>query len=65
MADVNPIELQSFLASVGYPIHRDGLVEHARDAGADPDAVDALERLPAREYSSPADVSSEIGEASS
>ena len=62
MSDMSPIELQSYLGGIEYPVRKATLLEHARSQGAEADAISLLERIPEREYSSPADVTSEAGE---
>lgn len=59
---VNPIQLQKYLKDVNYPCSRETLLDAARDHGAGDDIVSTIEQLPDREFSSPTDVSSAIGE---
>ena len=58
---VNPVQLQKHLSGVDYPIGKQQLVEHARDNGADDEALATLQRLPDREYDGPNAVSAEVG----
>lgn len=60
MANPNPIEIQKYLSGVDYPANRDALVRHAREQGADKSLLDALEKIPDREYEGPAGISKEI-----
>jgi Protein of unknown function (DUF2795) len=57
MADVSPIDLQKALSGIDYPVDRQALVERARERGAPPAVLEALEALPDREYDAPNDVS--------
>lgn len=61
MASINPIQLQKFLKGMDYPAAKEELVEHARDQGADENALSVLERLPDEPYETPADVSKAVG----
>ncbi|MFD8549320.1 DUF2795 domain-containing protein [Streptomyces sp. NPDC059649] len=58
---VNPIEMQKCLGGVDYPASKDDIVSEASRHGAGKDIMDALKKLPAKEYPSPAEVSKEIG----
>jgi hypothetical protein len=58
---VNPIQLQKFLGGVDYPAQKDDLVRHAEQHGADKEAVDALRRIPDRQYDGPNAVSAAVG----
>jgi hypothetical protein len=62
MAKVNPIQLQKHLKGVDYPASKKELLKHAKEQGADKDALSALEELPDEQYESPAAVSKAIGE---
>lgn len=62
MAKVNPIQLQKHLKGVDYPASKEDLIKHAKQQGADEDAVAALEQIPEKEYETPADVSKAIGD---
>ena len=62
MAKVNPIQLQKHLKGVDYPASKKELPKHAKEQGADKDALSALEELPDEQYESPAAVSKAIGE---
>jgi hypothetical protein len=59
---VNPIQLQKHLSGLDYPASKQDLVRHARQRGADEDALDALESLPRDRFNSPNDVSEAIGD---
>ena len=62
MAKVNPIQLQKHLKGVDYPASKEDLIEHAKQQGADENALSALQQLPDEQYETPADVSKAIGE---
>jgi len=62
MAKVNPIQLQKHLKGVDYPASKEDLLEHAKQQGADENALSALEQLPDEQYQTPAEVSKAIGE---
>ncbi|KLK87663.1 hypothetical protein SZ63_10045 [Methanoculleus sediminis] len=53
--------IQEYLREAPYPATRQGLVDHAREAGASGDIVRALERLPERRYANPDAVIETIG----
>jgi trehalose-6-phosphatase len=59
---VNPIQLQKHLSGLDYPATKKDLVRHARQRGADQDAVQTLESLPRDQFNSPNDVSEAIGD---
>jgi hypothetical protein len=59
--DVNPIDVQRHLRGVDYPASRDALVDKARANGASDDVVEALSRLPARDYDGPDTVMQGLG----
>lgn len=61
MAKVNPIQLQKHLKGMDYPASKQELIEHAKNQGADEDALSALEELPEQEYEAPTDVNKAIG----
>lgn len=62
MAKVNPIQLQKHLKGVKYPAKKQDLINHAKQQGADEDALSTLEQLPDEEYETPAAVSKAVGE---
>jgi hypothetical protein len=57
----NPVEVQKFLEGVGYPTRKRSLVNEAKKQGARKEVHSTLERLPDREFDSPAAVSEAIG----
>ena len=62
MAKVNPIQLQKHLKGVDYPASKEDLIKHAKQNGADEDALSALEQIPDEDYEAPTDVSKAIGD---
>ncbi|MBV8886805.1 MAG: DUF2795 domain-containing protein [Chroococcidiopsidaceae cyanobacterium CP_BM_RX_35] len=62
MAKVNPIQIQKHLKGLDYPASKQDLVKHAKQQGADKDALSSLEQLPDEEYETPAEVSKALGE---
>jgi sporulation protein YlmC with PRC-barrel domain len=57
----NPFEVQKFLEAVGYPASKRALVREAKEQGADARVRSTLERLPDKEFDTPAAVSEAIG----
>jgi Protein of unknown function (DUF2795) len=62
MAKANPIQLQKHLKGIQYPASKDELVAHAKEHGADENALSVFEQLPEQDYDTPTDVSKAIGE---
>lgn len=60
MSDFNPIEVQRYLGGIDYPASKQTIIETAEDSGAGDDVLEALERLPERDYDDPTEVSSEL-----
>lgn len=58
----NPVQMQKFLDGLDYPVKRADLIERARANGADENMLEALLRIPDREYDSPVSVSKEVGD---
>jgi len=58
----NPIQVQKYLKGVDYPVDKQGLLEKAREEGADENVMNLLNQLPDKSYNSPKDVSRAIGE---
>jgi hypothetical protein len=56
----NPIELQKHLSGIDYPATKDTLVSTARDQGAGHDLLDALKKIPDRQYDGPNAVSQAV-----
>lgn len=58
----NPVQVQKFLGGLDYPVSKQDILDRARDNGADENVMDALERIPDREYDGPTAVSREVGQ---
>jgi trehalose-6-phosphatase len=54
---VNPIQLQKHLLGLDYPASKQEVVQHARQRGADQDALSTLESLPRDRFDTPSEVS--------
>lgn len=61
MAKVNPIQVQKFLKGINYPATKQAVLDHAKQQGADDPVCLTLERLPDKDFETPADVSQAIG----
>jgi hypothetical protein len=59
---VNPIQMQKYLKGVDYPARKEDLLATAEEQGADEEVRATLDRLPDREYETPADVSKALGD---
>ena len=57
----NPIEVQSYLDGIDYPVRREDLVRHAEERGAPEDVLTALRRVRDEKFDDPTDVSEAIG----
>jgi len=58
----SPVAVQKALAGVDYPTTREHLAETARAHHADSEIVDLIDRLPDKNYDSPAAVSKAIAQ---
>jgi hypothetical protein len=58
----NPVQLQKYLSGVDYPARPGDLMNRAREQGADQGVLDALRRIPDRQYDGPNAVSKAVGE---
>lgn len=56
----NAIHVQKFLGGLDYPVDKQALLNQAKKKGADKETLDALQKLPDREYDSPVAVSREV-----
>lgn len=59
---LTPFRIQKFLGGLRYPAAKPQVLEHARRRGADSPVLDALDCLPEREFTSPVDLSRQVGE---
>lgn len=57
----SPANVQKYLQGVSYPANKQDLIERARDNGAPPEILDAIENFPADEYGGPQDVMKSYG----
>jgi hypothetical protein len=60
MATISPIDVQKALKGMDYPATKDQIVRHAEENGADKEVLDALRKIPDREYEGPSGVSAEV-----
>ena len=58
----SPVAVQKALAGVSYPTTREQLAETARSHHADQEIIELIDRLPDKNYDSPAAVSKAIGQ---
>jgi hypothetical protein len=56
----SPIEVQKSLKEINYPVHKKGLIQHAKKHGASDKVLAVLESLPEKEYVNATDVSKEF-----
>ena len=61
MVQVNPIQVQKYLAGLDYPVKKEDLLQRAQEQGADESVRSTLDKLPEKTYNSPNDVSEAIG----
>jgi hypothetical protein len=61
---VNPIQIQRSLRGVDYPARKEDLVRHAERHGGDDQALEALRRIPDRQYDGPNAVSAAVADVS-
>jgi hypothetical protein len=57
---VSPIDVQKALSGMDYPASKDDIVRRAEQQGADKEVVEALKKIPDREYEGPSGVSSAV-----
>jgi hypothetical protein len=57
----SPIEIQTYLRGVDYPVQKHDLLATARTEGADTAVLQTLSQLPDTRYSSPIEVSRALG----
>ena len=60
---ISPIEIEKFLKGMNYPANKGDIIAKARENDASEEVISALEKMPDREYESPADVNRALGEA--
>lgn len=57
----SPATVERYLQGVDFPCDKQGLVQQAKSNDAPQDVINEIEQLSDKEYSSPIDVSKEIG----
>jgi hypothetical protein len=57
---VSPIDIQKALSGMDYPADKEQIIQHAQQHGADDDVLDALRKIPDRQYEGPSGVSSAV-----
>jgi hypothetical protein len=57
---VSPIDIQKALSGMDYPASKDQIVQHAQKQGGDEEVIEALKKIPDREYEGPSGVSSAV-----
>ena len=57
---VSPIDIQKALSGMDYPATKDQIVQHAQQQGGDKEVIEALKKIPDREYEGPSGVSSAV-----
>jgi hypothetical protein len=57
---VSPIDIQKALSGMDYPATKDQIVQHAQQQGGDEEVIEALKKIPDREYEGPSGVSSAV-----
>jgi hypothetical protein len=57
---VSPIDIQKALSGMDYPASKDQIVQHAQQQGGDEEVIEALKKIPDREYEGPSGVSSAV-----
>jgi hypothetical protein len=55
-------QAQKTVAGIHFPATRDGLVDYARDRGADDELLECLRLLPRRQYRDPNEVGAAVAE---
>lgn len=61
MANFNPAKIEESIRGVDFPASKEDLLNRARENNAAQEELDALERLPEREYTRPTDVTQALG----
>ena len=58
----NPIQIQKFLGGLDYPVSKQGIIDKAKQEGADKKVMDALEQIPDQQYAIPVAISRAVGQ---
>jgi len=56
---VSPIDIQKALSGMDYPANKDQILRKAEENGADDQVLEALRKIPDRDYDGPSGVSKE------
>lgn len=62
MGNASPANVAHHLKGIDFPAGKEDLVKHARQGGADDEALGVIKQMPDREYGSMADVMKGVGE---
>jgi hypothetical protein len=57
---VSPIDIQKALSGMDYPANKEQILQKAEQNGADDQVLEALRRIPDREYDGPSGVSKAV-----
>jgi len=57
----NPVSVESYLKGIDYPASKDDLIEKAKQNNAPEEVIQTLQQFSQGQYSSPIDVSKEVG----
>ena len=58
---VSPAIVEKYLAGMHYPAERNKLIDNAQNKNAPEDVMELLNKLPKKTYTSPIDITKEIG----
>jgi hypothetical protein len=58
---VSPAIVEKYLAGMHFPAERKKLINNAQNKGAPENVIDLLNKLPEKTYTSPIDITKEIG----
>jgi len=58
---VSPAIVEKYLAGIHYPTEKKNLVDNAQNRAAPDDVMNMINRLPNKTYTSPIDITKEIG----
>lgn len=61
MANFNPAKIEEAVKGIDFPASKEDLLNRARENNADQEELDALQRLPEREYNRPSDITQALG----
>jgi hypothetical protein len=58
---VSPAIVEKYLSGMHYPAEKQKLIDNAQNKGAPRDVIDLINKLPKKTYTSPIDITKEIG----